>query len=144
MSRITELKHEFVESLPEKMEEGKIYLSIKFRTAGHKCCCGCGTEIVTPIRPNKWTLTFDGETVSLNPSIGNWQLKCRSHYVITENRVHWDGEWWSNEGAASQAAEIKPRRKDEQKSGAREHLDPPKKSGKKTKTIGEWLKSWLR
>jgi hypothetical protein len=32
-------------------------------------------------------MTFDGEGVSLLPSIGNWTLKCRSHYVIDRGKV---------------------------------------------------------
>ena len=31
----------------------------------------------------------DNGTVSLRPSIGNWQLPCRSHYFIVRNRVVW-------------------------------------------------------
>ena len=34
---------------------------------------------------------FDGRTISLNPSIGNWSYPCRSHYWIKGNRVVWDG-----------------------------------------------------
>lgn len=29
-----------------------------------------------------WTLIFDGDTVSLDPSIGNWSFHCQSHYLI--------------------------------------------------------------
>ena len=38
---------------------------------------------------NRIVLTFDGETVSLHPSIGNWGLACRSHYWIEKNKVRW-------------------------------------------------------
>jgi hypothetical protein len=38
-------------------------------------------------------MTFDGETVSLRPSIGNWTLKCRSHYVIDRGKVIEAGPW---------------------------------------------------
>ena len=145
MSRITELKPEFVESLPEKLEEGKIYVSIKFRTGGHKCCCGCGTEIITPIRPNRWTLTYDGETVSLNPSIGNRQLKCRSHYVITNNRVHWFEDRWSEESAASWAAEAGRRRREDGKSQESGRDQGPKDQKKKEQmTFFERVKSWFQ
>ncbi len=43
------LKHEFVEFIPDVIEEGKIFVSIKYATAVHKCCCGCGKEVVTPL-----------------------------------------------------------------------------------------------
>jgi Family of unknown function (DUF6527) len=38
-------------------------------------------------------LTFDGETVSLDPSIGNWSFSCRSHYWIVRNQVRWTRPW---------------------------------------------------
>lgn len=87
------LTHEFVESIPATLEEGRLYISIRFRTASHLCACGCGTKVVTPIKPAKWHLTYDGETVSLWPSVGRWQLPCRSHYWIRHDRVEWAADW---------------------------------------------------
>ena len=43
------LKHEFVEFIPDELEQGTIYISIRFATASHLCCCGCGNKVVTPI-----------------------------------------------------------------------------------------------
>lgn len=80
---------EFVETIPESLEEGRLYVSTRFRTASHLCACGCASRVVTPIKPAKWRFTYDGETVSLHPSIGRWQLPCRSHYWIRKNRVEW-------------------------------------------------------
>lgn len=85
----------FVESFPDSPEEGKLYLSIRFRTAMHLCCCGCGNQVVTPIRPHDWTMSYNGEAASLYPSIGNWSLQCRSHYWITKGKVV-EAEDWSN------------------------------------------------
>ena len=45
------LRHEFVEFIPDELEHGIIYISIRFATASHLCCCGCGNKVVTPIRP---------------------------------------------------------------------------------------------
>ncbi len=87
------LKHEFVEFIPDELEQGAIYVSIRFATASHLCCCGCGNKVVTPIRPTDWTLIFDGKTVSLHPSIGNWSFPCQSHYWIRNNRVKWAPKW---------------------------------------------------
>jgi hypothetical protein len=56
-------------------QQDTIYISIRFATVGHKCCCGCGREVITPLSPTDWSLTSDGETVSLHPSIGNWSSK---------------------------------------------------------------------
>src|SRR5581483_9243138 len=47
---------------------------------------------VTPISPPEWHLTWDGDTVSLYPSVGNWQFPCRSHYWIRRNRIVWAGD----------------------------------------------------
>jgi len=85
----TALQHEFVEYIPENVQDGVIYVSIAFATATHNCCCGCGSRVVTPLTPTDWKLIFDGETVSLYPSIGNWSFPCESHYWIKSNRVEW-------------------------------------------------------
>lgn len=81
------MKPKFVEYIPEKLEDNVLYISIPFRTASHNCICGCGSEIVTPILPNGWIFTYNGESVSLSPSIGNWNLPCKSHYWIKNNNV---------------------------------------------------------
>lgn len=87
------LEHRFVEHLPERLEPGVLYLSMEYATSAHSCCCGCGEEVVAPFTPTDWKMTFDGETVSLRPSIGNWTLKCRSHYVIDCGKVIEAGPW---------------------------------------------------
>jgi hypothetical protein len=81
------LEHRFVRYIPRELEPGVLFISIEFATAAHSCCCGCGEEVVTPFTPHDWQMTFDGETVSLWPSIGNWDYGCRSHYVIRRNQV---------------------------------------------------------
>ena len=91
--KIDYLKPVFVESFPRDAVDGHLYISIRFRTAMHLCCCGCGTEIVTPIKPTDWTLAYNGESVSLYPSIGNWSLPCRSHYWIRESYVEDAPDW---------------------------------------------------
>jgi hypothetical protein len=78
---------EFVELVPSVREEGKLYVSINYRTAIHNCFCGCGMKVVTPIRPTGWRLTYNGDTVSLHPSVGNWSFACQSHYWIRNNQV---------------------------------------------------------
>ena len=87
------MNHKFVENIPEDIDEGIIYVSIPFETVIHKCACGCGTEIVTPLSPAEWNLNFDGESISLHPSIGNWSLNCKSHYWIRKNKVEWALKW---------------------------------------------------
>ena len=87
------LSHKFVKNIPDTIENGVVYVSVDYSTAIHKCCCGCGNEIVTPFSPTDWKLTFDGETISLYPSVGNWSLPCQSHYWITNNEVEWAPKW---------------------------------------------------
>lgn len=89
----TVLQHEFVDSAPEELEHGILYASMKYATTMHLCCCGCGNEVVLPLRPTGWRLTFDGESISLSPSVGNWSFPCRSHYWIERSRVRWGGAW---------------------------------------------------
>jgi len=89
MTRISTLEHEFVDALPDELAEGVLYISLPFTTVSHLCCCGCGNQVFTPLRPNRWRLTFDGEMISLYPSVGNWNFPCESHYWITGSRVRW-------------------------------------------------------
>ena len=87
--RLNELTPEFVDEIPGSPEHGRLYLSCRYRAAVHLCACGCGTKISTPLHPTGWRLSYDGESVSLNPSVGNWSEKCQSHYVIKDSRVLW-------------------------------------------------------
>lgn len=103
MRRRTTLTHEFVEYIPEKLAEGTVYVCVPFATVVHKCCCGCGSEVVTPLSPADWTLSFDGESISLNPSIGNWSYPCQSHYWIRNNKVTWARRWSRSEIEAGRA-----------------------------------------
>jgi hypothetical protein len=87
MKHPRQIAYEFVDVVPSPREEGKLYISIKYRTAIHNCFCGCGTKVVTPIRPTGWRLTYNGDTVTLHPSIGNWSFNCRSHYWIQDSQA---------------------------------------------------------
>lgn len=100
------MRHEFVQCVPEQLDEGVLYLSLSYATAVHKCACGCGHEVVTPLSPTDWSMIFDGETVSLAPSIGNWSFPCRSHYWLERGRVAWAPTWTSREIADGRARDI--------------------------------------
>jgi hypothetical protein len=91
--QLPRVSHAFVELIPKFLDEGVVYISIEYGTAVHLCCCGCGNEVVTPLTPVDWRVTYDGETISLDPSIGNWSLDCRSHYWIRRGRVEWTPAW---------------------------------------------------
>lgn len=87
------LQHKFVDLLTEDIEDGIIYISMRYNTAIHKCACGCGNEVVTPISPNDWKLFYDGKSITLTPSIGNWNFECRSHYWIRNSQVCYVENW---------------------------------------------------
>lgn len=87
--RTEKLPHKFVEFIPKELEDKVLYVSIPYATAVHLCASGCGQKVVTPFTPTDWSVTFDGETVSLYPSIGNWSFPCRSHYWIENDRAIW-------------------------------------------------------
>ncbi len=97
------LKHSFVEFMPEVLEEHTLYVSMEYATVIHKCCCGCGNRVVTPLAPTDWKLTYDGRGISLDPSIGNWSFPCRSHYWIKGGRVRWSTQWSQEEVEAGRA-----------------------------------------
>lgn len=71
---------------------GVLYVSQKHAIASHKCCCGCGNEVVTPLSPTDWQIKLEGPRVSLKPSIGNRSFPCSSHYYIRKNRIEWAGD----------------------------------------------------
>lgn len=100
MMHSQKLEHRFVRHFPELLEPGVLYVSVEFATASHSCCCGCGEEVVTPFSPAGWQMVFDGETVSLWPSVGNWSLPCRSHYFIERGNVV-EASPWSDEQVAA-------------------------------------------
>ncbi len=77
----------FVDSFPDNLEEGILYISLRFNTAVHLCACGCGMETITKLAPKEWCMTYNGQNVSLYPSIGNWNFKCRSHYWVRDGRA---------------------------------------------------------
>jgi hypothetical protein len=91
--------------IPKVLEPGVLYVSEEFNTAAHLCLCGCGTKVVTPLGPAKWKFTEDAGRPSLWPSIGNWQLPCKSHYVIRRGQVSWADQWTEEEIEAGRRRE---------------------------------------
>ncbi|WP_205943686.1 DUF6527 family protein [Pedobacter cryophilus] len=91
------LKPNFVEFIPDVIGDDTLYISMKYKTVRHKCVCGCGNIVITPITPNDWWLKYNGAGVTLKPSIGNWGFSCRSHYWIINSAVIWAEEWSDKE-----------------------------------------------
>ncbi|MBR0695339.1 DUF6527 family protein [Bradyrhizobium lablabi] len=102
MIRTKQLRHRFVETMPDNIETGVLYVSMEYATAAHRCCCGCGEEVITPFNPAQWQMSFNGDAVSLHPSVGNWNLRCRSHYFVREGRVIEAPSWTKKQIEAGQ------------------------------------------
>jgi hypothetical protein len=143
--RYQRLDHRFVENVPDRLEPGVLYVSIKYATATHQCCCGCGNEVVTPITPTDWSLSFDGESVSLSPSIGSWTLPCRSHYFIKKGRAIEAPPWSDDQVTAERARDRRAK--------ARHYLPQPETVPSSAKSalpeaqpLRLWhkIKRWLR
>lgn len=100
---VDRLAPRFVEDVPEVLEPGFIYISIEHATMAHLCACGCVSEVVLPLSPVDWRFTWNGEQISVAPSVGSWSLPCRSHYIITGGRVRWADDWSDEDVAAGRS-----------------------------------------
>lgn len=89
MARVMEISYTFVDSAPETLEPGKIYISTKYRAIVHLCLCGCGEKVFLNLDPDGWSFTFDGRSISIHDSVGNVGIPCRSHYIVRRSRVEW-------------------------------------------------------
>ncbi|WP_010217743.1 DUF6527 family protein [Pseudomonas syringae group genomosp. 3] len=141
---IKSLTPQFVESFPSKLQPGELYLAMDFATAAHLCACGCGNKVITPFSPTDWQMSFDGETVSLKPSIGNWSFKCRSHYWVRSGRIEWAGDMSQeaiNAGRKRDAA-MKARAQDAKPSGEM-HQPPPARPETPVPSLIGTLRRWF-
>lgn len=132
MKRSEDVQPEFVEFIPNAPQRGVIYVSRKYQTATHLCCCGCGNKVVTPLKPGGWTLTTRRGAVTLSPSIGSWSLPCKSHYWIRANRVVWAPQWSQFEIDAARASDRRARE---------EYFDAPETKWRRTL---KWLTRIVR
>lgn len=125
--------HVFVDTIPDVLNEGVLYISVEFRTTMHLCACGCGEQVVLPLRPAAWSMTYNGEHISMSPSIGNWSFPCRSHYWIRSNGIEWAGPW-----------------SDRQVDAGRKRALDEREAAVETDIVAGWsrrwhrLRSWLR
>lgn len=89
--KTTTFKPIFVASFPQRgeMTDGHLYVSMEFASVAHLCACGCKEQVITPLRPDSWSLYYNGRDLTLSPSIGNYQFPCLSHYFIRNSRVEW-------------------------------------------------------
>jgi hypothetical protein len=94
-----------VKYMPSELSQGILYVSSEYAVAGHLCACGCGAKVITPLGPAEWNYSEREGYPTLYPSIGNWQLPCRSHYLITAGRIQWAGQWSDAQVGAGRRAE---------------------------------------
>lgn len=109
--KIDKFSPQFVEYIPLELEEGVLYISMTHATATHLCACGCKQKVITPLSPRAWSLMYDGEGVTLSPSIGNYEQDCLSHYFIRKNHVIWCLQDSCQAGASSKKKRKKRKRK---------------------------------
>jgi uncharacterized protein DUF6527 len=99
-----------VHYMPKELEPGLLYVSEQFEIAGHICACGCGNKVMTPLGPTEWRFEDSSRGPTLTPSIGSWQLPCKSHYWITRGEVRWAGQWSPEQIEGGRLAEDERRR----------------------------------
>lgn len=73
--------------IPERVQPDNLYVALEHKTAVHLCPCGCGKEVVTPLKDGGWEFDWGEMGATLRPSILNtW---CKSHYYITNDVIEW-------------------------------------------------------
>ncbi|HEU4608271.1 MAG TPA: DUF6527 family protein, partial [Chitinophagaceae bacterium] len=73
-----------------KAEGGWLYLITRYAAQQKRGRIKYGNKVVTPIILR---LTFDGKSVSLYPSVGNWNFPCKSNYWIKKNVIEHSYSW---------------------------------------------------
>jgi len=98
------MRAQLVRFIPDNPEPGMLYVSTEFAIAVHRCACGCGSTVKTPLGPTDWEFENTQSGPTLYPSIGNWQ-RCGSHYFITAGDIIWSDKWSPTQIAAGRRAE---------------------------------------
>lgn len=133
--KVSSITPQFVDRIPKTLEDGVLYISEKYSTAAHNCCCGCKGKVVTPLKAGRWTLKRSRGRVSLLPSIGNWSLACQSHYWIENNLVRWAAKFTHSQIEANRAHDKKVLKA--------AHAERRKKERTLWQRIADRIKSWF-
>ncbi|SOC89899.1 hypothetical protein SAMN05421890_4887 [Ensifer adhaerens] len=91
--------------VPKELSDGVLYVSLEYKVAVHRCACGCGSKVTTPLGPTEWSFSEHNGRPTLSPSVGNWQLPCRSHYIIRNGNIHWENQWTDEQVLAGRQRE---------------------------------------
>ena len=108
--------------MPKELKPEVLYVSEEFNSSAHLCPCGCGFKIRTPLGPTGWTFKETASGPTLSPSVGNWQLPCKSHYLIYRGNIIWCSTWSPEQIALG-------RRHEEKNRQAYYNAAPPQKEG---------------
>ncbi len=133
--KVSRITPQFVDRIPKTLEDGVLYISEKYGTSAHNCCCGCQGKVVLPLKEGRWRLTKKNGKVSLNPSVGNWSLACQSHYWIENNAVRWSTQF--------SESQIKANRARDKKVLEAAHADRRAKERTLWQRFWDWVKSWF-
>lgn len=142
--RLQRVQHQFVEFVPEKLEPGKLYVSLEYNTANHLCACGCGSEVVTILGPTDSSITYNGRGVSISTSIGNSNFPCKSHYWIEDNRVLWESRMTPQLTALSRARDKAAKEREYGRPVEARVTRAPEQTWAQSPPVNEEKKSWWR
>ena len=131
----------FVEFLPDVLEGGLLYVSMEHGMVAHRCCCGCGSPVYTPLTPTDWKIMYNGETITLSPSVGSWELPCRSHYIIKANRIVVAGSW-TDEQIVRERQRDANAKKQHYKTTIRKVVRTPQNEPSSKLSTRWWMRAW--
>lgn len=94
--------------IPGQLARGMLYVNPQGNRAHHLCACGCGQRVLTPLNDLEWELSGSDKEPSLHPSVGNWNLDCKSHYILRRGRVRWARRFSSREIEACRRKDLRP------------------------------------
>lgn len=124
---IKKIKLQYVHFMPNELNSGILYVSQEYGIAGHLCPCGCGNKIMTPLESTEWSFYEEKGEPTLYPSIGNWQLPCRSHYWINKGTIEGSYDWTDEQIEAGRKSEDEQRKR---------YYDKPQTKKKKQPLFG--------
>lgn len=105
-----------VDQIPADPQAGILYVCEEYEIACHRCVCGCQNLVYTPLGPAEWEFIVENDRPTLLPSIGSWNLACRSHYWIRGGRIIWAADWSSQQVEAGRSSEMAKRHRQYNKS----------------------------
>lgn len=137
--KLQRIQHQFVEFVPEKLEQGTLYISREYNSASHLCACGCGREVVTIIGPADSSITCNSRGVTISTSIGNSNFPCKSHYWIKDNRILWESPMTPQLTALSRARDKAAKKR----VYGTPRTDTPFAPSSITHKLKSWWRKWL-